>query len=215
MALCWSLDKLGPMARSARDAETILRAIAGSDVADPTAVDRPFVGSRRRLRIGVLAKGTRKTMPAVKANFERSLEVLAEFCEIVPDVALPYFPYEAAVETIVRAEAAAAFRDLIESGRSRELAATVDRTGGYVSYATLMVVYIDRESIGILAGATKIRARHACGLFAVARRAREFGDLAANETLPKHRYGTVGTIVYANGVVPMLRDLCRAAARAK
>ncbi len=42
MALCWSLDKLGPLARSARDAETILRAIAGADPLDPTAVDAPF-----------------------------------------------------------------------------------------------------------------------------------------------------------------------------
>lgn len=82
-------------------------------------------------------------MPAVKANFERSLEVLAEFCELVPDVALPEHPYDAAVETIVRAEGAAAFRDLIESGRARELTAIADRTGGYVGYATLAVDYID------------------------------------------------------------------------
>lgn len=51
MALCWSLDKLGPIARSARDADTILRAIAGADPADPTAVDRPFPAPRRRPRI--------------------------------------------------------------------------------------------------------------------------------------------------------------------
>ncbi len=143
MALCWSLDKLGPIARSARDADTILRAIAGADPADPTAVDRPFPAPRRRPRIGVLAKSTAKTMPAVKANFEKSLAVLAEFCDIVPDVALPEHPYGPAVGTIVKAEGAAAFRGLIESGRARELTATDDRTGGYVAYATLAVDYID------------------------------------------------------------------------
>src|SRR5271169_5960980 len=58
MALCWTLDKLGPMARSARDADTVLRTIAGADPADPTAVDRPFAPPRRRLHIGVLAKST-------------------------------------------------------------------------------------------------------------------------------------------------------------
>jgi Asp-tRNA(Asn)/Glu-tRNA(Gln) amidotransferase A subunit family amidase len=42
MALCWTLDKLGPIARSARDGEIVLRAIADADPADPTAVDRPF-----------------------------------------------------------------------------------------------------------------------------------------------------------------------------
>jgi len=143
MALSWTLDKLGPIARSARDAETILRAVAGSDANDPTAVDRPFPTGRRRPRIGILAKATQKTMPAVKANFEKSLAALGEFCDLVPDVALPDHPYGAAVKTIVNAEGAAAFRELIESGRSRELAATADRTGGYVAYATPAVDYID------------------------------------------------------------------------
>ena len=131
------------MARSARDTDTILRAISGSDPADPTAVDRPFAVARRRPRIGILAKSTQKTMPAVKANFEKSLAVLAEFCDLEPDVALPEHPYGPAVETIVNAEGAAAFRDLIESGRARQLAASDDRTGGYVAYATLAVDYID------------------------------------------------------------------------
>lgn len=143
MALCWTLDKLGPMARSARDSETILRAIAGADRNDPTAVDRLFTASRRRPLIGILAKATQKIMPAVKANFERSLAVLAEFCDLVPNVALPDHPYGSAVQTIVHAEGAAAFRDLIESGRARELRAKADCTGGYVAYATRAVDYID------------------------------------------------------------------------
>jgi len=143
MALCWTLDKLGPMARSARDADTILRAIAGSDANDPTAVDRPFKVARRRPRVGVLADATKKTMPAVRANFEASLAVFGEFCDLEPDVKLPDHPYDAAVETIVHAEGAAAFRELIESGRTRELTASADRTGGYVSYATLAIDYID------------------------------------------------------------------------
>jgi aspartyl-tRNA(Asn)/glutamyl-tRNA(Gln) amidotransferase subunit A len=143
MALCWTLDKLGPMTRSAADAETVLRVIAGSDPQDPSAVDQPFPNAKRRPRIGILAKATQKTMPAVKANFEAALKVLAEFCDIVPDVAVPRLPYGAAVGTIVRAEGAAAFRDLIESGRARELRAVDDRTGGYVGYATLAVDYID------------------------------------------------------------------------
>jgi aspartyl-tRNA(Asn)/glutamyl-tRNA(Gln) amidotransferase subunit A len=143
MALCWTLDKLGPMTRSAADADSVLRAIAGADPADPTALSRPFTALRRRPRIGILAKSTQKVMPAVKANFDAALRVLAEYCDLVPDVARPAMPYGAAVETIVRAEGAAAFRDLIESGRARELRAVDDRTGGYVAYATLAVDYID------------------------------------------------------------------------
>lgn len=143
MALCWTLDKLGPLARTARDADTVLRAIAGADPNDPTAVDRPFPAARRRPRIGVLAHATRKTMPAVKANFLRSLAVLEAYCDLVPDVALPDLPWGPAVGTIVNAEGAAAFRGLIESGKSRELRSVADRTGGYVAYTTPAVDYID------------------------------------------------------------------------
>ncbi len=143
MALCWTLDKLGPITRSAHDADIVLRAIAGHDPLDRTSVDRPFPTLRRRPRIGVVAKATQKTMPAVAANFRRSLSVLATFCDIVPDVAMPDLPFGAAVGTIVNAEGAAAFRGLIESGRSRELRAVADRTGGYVAYATLAVDYLD------------------------------------------------------------------------
>ena len=143
MALCWTLDKLGPLARSARDTELVLKTIAGSDPNDPTAVDRPFAAPRRRPRIGIVRKATAKTMPAVKENFERSLAVLDTFCDVTDGVALPDLPYGAAVGTIVAAEGAAAFRHLIESGRSRELRAKDDRVGGYANYATRAIDYID------------------------------------------------------------------------
>ena len=145
MALCWSLDKIGPMARSARDTETILRVIAGADPADPTAVDRPLRAPTRRPRVAVLKNATHGVMPEVKANFEASLKVLAQFCDITMDVELPDAPYGAAVGTIVSAEGAAAFRDLIESGKSRMLQNTGDHLGGYASYATLAVDYIDAQ----------------------------------------------------------------------
>ncbi len=145
MALCWTLDKIGPMARSASDTEAVLRAIAGVDPNDPTTVDAPFPAPRRRPRIAVMAKSTQKSMPAVKTNFELALKVLAEFCDIEPDVALPDLPYGAAVGTIVNGEGAAAFRELIESGRAQELRSPSDRVGGYEAYATLAVDYVDAQ----------------------------------------------------------------------
>jgi aspartyl-tRNA(Asn)/glutamyl-tRNA(Gln) amidotransferase subunit A len=145
MALCWSLDKLGPLARSARDTEIVLRAIAGADPADPTSVERPFPAPRRRPRIAVLKYATKGAMPAVTRNFNATLEVLATYCDLVPDVALPNLPYGVAVGTIVNAEGAAAFRDLIESGRSRMLQQKDDKLGGYIGYATLAVDYLDAQ----------------------------------------------------------------------
>jgi aspartyl-tRNA(Asn)/glutamyl-tRNA(Gln) amidotransferase subunit A len=143
MALCWTLDKLGPMARSARDTDLILRVIAGADPADPTAVDAPFATPHRKLRVAVLKDATKASMPAVVANFRASLKAIASFADVAGEVALPKGPWGPAVGTIVDAEGAAAFRDLIESGRSRELRDADDRLGGYAAYATPAVDYID------------------------------------------------------------------------
>src|SRR5687767_12877979 len=42
MALCWTLDKLGPMCRSADDCGLVLAAMAGRDPLDPSSVDKKF-----------------------------------------------------------------------------------------------------------------------------------------------------------------------------
>jgi aspartyl-tRNA(Asn)/glutamyl-tRNA(Gln) amidotransferase subunit A len=144
MALMWSSDKLGPMCRSARDTQAVLRIIAGADPLDDTAVDAPFPTVRgRRPKIGVLKDGTAKSMPAVVENFEASLGVLRSFCDVVPEVALPEGPYGDVFTALLNGECAAAFRDLIESGRSRELQSKEDRVGGYQQYGTLAVDYVD------------------------------------------------------------------------
>lgn len=158
MALCWTLDKLGPMCRSAKDCEIVLRAIAGRDPLDRTSIDVKYAerrgalsgkgGSGRRsqtkLRIGVMKDSYEKAQDAVRANFLRSLEVLKQVAgvEIVMDVKLPDFPYSAAVGTIVDAEGASAFRDLIESGRVQELRAPKDRVGGYSGMLVTAVDYL-------------------------------------------------------------------------
>jgi aspartyl-tRNA(Asn)/glutamyl-tRNA(Gln) amidotransferase subunit A len=147
MALCWTLDKLGPMCRSAEDCGLVLAAIAGRDPMDATSVNRPFrpvapAPKGKRPRIGVIKGSFEKTQPEVRKNFERSLEVLATFCDVVPDVEFPDFPYGPAVGTIVSAEGASAFRDLVEGGRAKELKVPNDRWGGYAASMTLAVDYI-------------------------------------------------------------------------
>src|SRR6185503_11325226 len=42
MALSWTMDKLGPICRSATDCGLVLAAIQGPDGKDPTVTDRPF-----------------------------------------------------------------------------------------------------------------------------------------------------------------------------
>lgn len=147
MALCWTLDKLGPMCRGAEDCGVVMTAIAGKDAMDATSLNRPFrpapAGAKsRRWKIGVIKGSFEKTQPEVRKNFEESLKVLGAFCDVVPDVEFPDFPYGPAVGTIVSAEGASAFRDLVESGRSKELKVPNDRWGGYAASMTLAVDYI-------------------------------------------------------------------------
>lgn len=144
MALMWSSDKLGPMCRSARDTELVLRTIAGHDPADRTSQNAPFPRVRgNRPKIGVLARSTERSMPAVTQNFLASLDVLRQFADVVTDVSLPRGPYGAVFEAIFAGECASAFRDLIQSGKSRELQSKDDRLGGYQVYNALAVDYVD------------------------------------------------------------------------
>jgi aspartyl-tRNA(Asn)/glutamyl-tRNA(Gln) amidotransferase subunit A len=147
MALCWTLDKLGPMCRSIDDAALVLAAIAGPDPHDATTVDERFHWERpaasKRFRIGVPRHATVNAQPEVAAAFEESVKVLAQFADVERDVAWPDLPYNPAVGVIVDAEGGAAFRELIESGRTREMRAAADKWGGYPMLMTFAADYID------------------------------------------------------------------------
>jgi aspartyl-tRNA(Asn)/glutamyl-tRNA(Gln) amidotransferase subunit A len=144
MALCWTLDKLGPLARGADDCEMVLAAIAGRDPADPTTVAAPAgpASPRTRPRIGVLRSATDFVQPEVAKNFDDAIRVLEKFADVTRQVALPDLPFGVCAGTIVDAEGGSAFLDLIESGRTRELTAKSDRYGGYSSVMTPAVDYL-------------------------------------------------------------------------
>jgi aspartyl-tRNA(Asn)/glutamyl-tRNA(Gln) amidotransferase subunit A len=149
MALCWTLDKLGPMCRTARDCAIVFEAIRGKDPLDPTSLDSMVhaasVDARdraKRPRLAVMKDSYEKAQPEVRENFLRSVEVLKKFASVEMDVKLPDFPYGPAVGTIVDAEGASAFRDLIESGRVKELTSPTGRVGGYSASLTTAVDYL-------------------------------------------------------------------------
>jgi aspartyl-tRNA(Asn)/glutamyl-tRNA(Gln) amidotransferase subunit A len=149
MALCWTLDKLGPMARTADDCGLALAAIAGPDPRDETTVQRRFdyrevlkPSPSRKLRIAVPKGVTEKVQPAVRENFASALDVLRRHADVTLDVEWPEFPWGPAVSAIVNAEGGAAFLELIESGRLRELRCPADRTGGYSALMVPAVEYV-------------------------------------------------------------------------
>jgi aspartyl-tRNA(Asn)/glutamyl-tRNA(Gln) amidotransferase subunit A len=98
--LGYTLDHIGPLARSARDCGVILAAISGGDARDPYAVDRPVPqglteidGSLAGLRIGLEREhhlGLDDEDPAVADAFETAVGVLSELGATVVEVALPH-----------------------------------------------------------------------------------------------------------------------------
>ncbi|WP_439629200.1 amidase [Gemmata sp.] len=112
MALCWSLDKIGPMARSAEDCALVLGAIHGTDGRDASVQDRPFHWPATRplkdLLVGYQEQKDRAPVADVKA-----LEGLG--VKLVP-VTLPHAEAQALITIILEVEAAAAFDDLTREG---------------------------------------------------------------------------------------------------
>jgi len=135
MALCWTLDKLGPMCRTADDCGLVLQAIAGHDPEDDTSLTLAYRYEPERVRtsgfrFGVMSIAEGETQPEVGANFHTALDVLREVGTL-EDVTLPDLPYGPVTETILRAEAGSAFDAFIRSGKASELTAPEDHAGGY------------------------------------------------------------------------------------
>jgi aspartyl-tRNA(Asn)/glutamyl-tRNA(Gln) amidotransferase subunit A len=142
MALCWTLDKLGPLALTADDCGLVLDAIAGPDPDDPTASDRPYrydAADRKSFRFGMVKGVTEGSEEAVVENFTRSLEALRKISS-VDEVTLPDLPWEQITRIILQVEAAASFEDLIEAGGIAELTAPEVR---YTPYARDVILAKD------------------------------------------------------------------------
>lgn len=118
MALCWSLDKIGPMARCAEDCALILSAINGGDPDDSCSVDMPFNFDATKpvkgLRIGCLPAFLKES--GGNARIKPTIDSLRKLgCELVA-LELPEWPYDCLMN-ILECEAAAAFEELTRSGQ--------------------------------------------------------------------------------------------------
>ena len=142
MALAPSMDKIGPMARSAEDCARIFAAIAGHDLKDrgTLPIDKAaFTYSpsaelqSRPLRIGWLTNAWKSLEPAVAKPIHAASRILKKFFASVKDAALPVGPWEDAGTLIVAVESAASFRALIRSGRLSELTDPLGQIAGYLN----------------------------------------------------------------------------------
>jgi Asp-tRNA(Asn)/Glu-tRNA(Gln) amidotransferase A subunit family amidase len=113
MTLCWSLDKLGPMARSVEDAMLVLQTISGPDAGDlasvPSKLDFDAGASVQGLRVGYFP-GWMKDSPATDVD-RAALEMVKKVGMIPVEATIPDWPYDS-LQLILFAEGAAAFEEI-------------------------------------------------------------------------------------------------------
>lgn len=140
MALSYTMDKIGPIARSVDDCDLVLKAIAGHDPQDlgslqETSAKYPGAGEPKgRLRIGWLANQWKELSPEVNHAAMVARQALEKTSSVaLSNVSLPEGPWETAAGIIISVEGATAFRKLIESGRVSELNDPLGHIGGYMN----------------------------------------------------------------------------------
>ncbi|HUY88855.1 MAG TPA: amidase [Pirellulales bacterium] len=151
MALSWTMDKLGPLARTADDCGLVLAAIAGADPADPSASERPYrypapEPLRPPFRLATLKGATDRVQPEVRANFEAALEALKPHATFT-EIELPELPFNTVASTLIACEMAAAFEGLAINEQIWEMTAPEDRLGLHSSLAIPAKDYINAQRI--------------------------------------------------------------------
>ena len=128
MPLSWTLDKIGPMCRSAEDCGLVLQAISGGDSKDPGSAGKSFYYTPQYarkltdLRVGFAPDDLEWAEPGTRPAFEAAMQVVKSLGVKLVEVKLPAFPYGPVISTIVSAEGSSVFEQLIASGKVNELA---------------------------------------------------------------------------------------------
>ncbi len=129
MALSWTLDKLGPLCRSAEDCAIVLQVISGNDFQDPGSAGHGFnyvpqyAHKPADLTVGYApADFEEYAEPSARADLKAALDVVKSSGVKMREVEIPDFPYGPLVNTIINGEAGSIFEELIRSGRIDQLA---------------------------------------------------------------------------------------------
>ncbi len=139
MALSWTLDKIGPMARSADDASVVLETIAGPDTNDATSSGKRYRPLDARAARSAVAKIrvafaeediADHASPAAKGALEKGIAEFRRIARNFQRATLPAdVPFGPLVGTIYGAEGATIFAELIEGDRFEELADARQKAG--------------------------------------------------------------------------------------
>jgi len=141
MALSYSMDKIGPMARSAEDCAHIFAVIAGHDIKDQSTLPldkaaftySPSIElSAKPPRIGWVTNAWKQIDPHAEKALQAAERSVRKIFPGTKNVTLPDGPFEAAAGITIGVEGTAAFRDLIRSGKVSQLSDPLGQINGYV-----------------------------------------------------------------------------------
>lgn len=129
MALSWTMDKIGPLCRSAEDCGLVLQVMSGADANDRGSAGKSFyygpeyVQEIQRLKVGYNPVDFDEWAdPETRPAFREALEVLRRLGVQMQEIELPTMPYGTTAGMVIDAEAASIFEPLIASGKVDELA---------------------------------------------------------------------------------------------
>ena len=163
LPLAWSMDHVGPMTRTVKDAARALQVLAGHDPRDAGSVDRPVPdyaaaldGGVHGLRIGVARAYFFEDCDAeVTARVEATVAVLRDLGATVVDRDLADMDGAAAAGTVTIASEAAAFHahdlDNRPEAISEELRATLEVGRHYPAYQYVQAQRLRRRLAGLVA----------------------------------------------------------------
>lgn len=145
MALCWTLDKIGPMCRSAEDCRIVLEAIAGYDANDPTTLREKLNLGRKnpKPRIGLFKEDfAGNKAEACQKGYDEVVRIFKNLGYEIVDVEYPKLPYDTAVQIIVDCEGASAHEHFIRGDRFQMLADVHQVAGFAAAMETRAVDYL-------------------------------------------------------------------------
>ncbi|HUA57386.1 MAG TPA: amidase [Verrucomicrobiae bacterium] len=154
MAIAWSMDKLGPMARTADCCGLALSVMAGHDPRDhdslpPGLAEFPWPpsGPERPLRIGRLTNAWTRLDAGLESAIDEALKTLEKSGAKVTDAQLPDGPFEDAAELTILMEAASSFQKLVHSGGCARLVDPLGQVNGYPSEMMTATDYLQVQRV--------------------------------------------------------------------
>ncbi len=152
MTLSWTLDRLGPMCRTAEDCAVVFQAIARTDDNDLSVIDLPFNWDAqtdvRRLRVGYVAAAFAETTRDAewRAHDERTLADLKALGVTLEAFELPKMPSNV-LNNILGTESGAAFDHSLRSGRLEKMTNRSRSNGFRSSRLTPAVEYLQAQRV--------------------------------------------------------------------